>query len=142
MIVFGRHLIPWLEAVLGDGVDPETMCFASLDSAGAPTAVFGFSGWRDNDVEGTLVAIPGGVTRAMLRACARYVFGTMNCDRLTIRVRADNTAMRALSPRLGFTHEGTLRAAHEGHDVLIYGMLRAECRWLPGDQNRTTEVER
>lgn len=142
MIVAGREWIPLLSAALGGEVDPETMCFAALTDNGTPAAVFGFSGWRDGDIEGMLWATPGGLTRALLRSCARYVFQQLGCDRLTIRIRADNTAMLALSARIGFVHEGTLREAFEGADVLIFGMLRRECRWLTGDQNRTTEVER
>lgn len=48
-------------------------------------------------------------------------------------VASDNNESRSLIERLGFKHEGSVRAFYEdGVDLLIYGMLRDEAiklRW-------------
>ena len=130
MITHGAHYLPILCRELGGDIDPDTVCIADTAPDGTMRAVFGFSGWSDGDIEGMLWARPGGLSRALLTACAGYVFGQLACDRLTIRIQGDNAAMLNLAPRIGFTKEGTMRAAHQGREVHIFGMLRGECRWL------------
>lgn len=130
MIRYGDQYRAVLERFIGDGVDPESVCIARLDETGCPVAVFGFAGWDGDSIEGMLWAEPGGLSRELLAACAWYVYAQLDCARLTIRVRDDNHAMLELAPRLGFVLEGTMRAAHQGRDVKVFGMLRTECRWL------------
>lgn len=139
MIVHGAEWVPTLAELLGGPIDPETMVIAELTEEGEPAAVFGFVDWIDGDIQGSLWSRPGGVSRRLLGICARYVFRQLGCDRLTIKVRADNAAMLSLAPRLGFVHEGTMRAAHHGLDVWIFGMLRHECRWLRDGEGASHE---
>lgn len=37
-----------------------------------------------------------------------------------------------MDKRLGFVQEGVCRKALDGKDVIIFGMLRDECRFLNG----------
>ena len=130
MIQHGACFMPMLEDALGGEIDPQSVCIADVDANGAARAIFAFHGWPDPNLEGMLWARPGGLTRALLAACADYVFRELDSDRITVKVLGDNTAMLTLAPRLGFVHEGTMRAAHQGREVHIFGMLRGECRWL------------
>lgn len=69
---------------------------------------------------------------AAIEACLlamHAAFTTLNVQRLCAMVYADNTLPMQLLKRLGFTHEGTLRAnvvdPHDGHqhDVAVFAML-------------------
>lgn len=71
----------------------------------------------------------------MTKACSAYVthaFTQLNLHRLEIRCATENTRSRAIPQRLGFTQEGTLRAAEaiEGRwlDHVVYGLLATEWR--------------
>jgi ribosomal-protein-serine acetyltransferase len=69
----------------------------------------------------------------MTRACSAvidYVFDTLNLNRVEIRCGTGNQSSRAIPERLGFTHEGTIRAGEFLYDHYIdsevYGLLKNE----------------
>jgi ribosomal-protein-serine acetyltransferase len=69
----------------------------------------------------------------MSRACRRlvdYTFGSMEINRIEIKVAAPNTKSQGIPRRLGFVHEATLREAlflHEQHyDVELFSFLRVD----------------
>lgn len=73
------------------------------------------------------------LTPAYLAACFRYPFLTLGCLRVTGVVRADNHAAQRFDEHLGFRREGVIRSAcADGSDLILYGMLRSECRYLEG----------
>lgn len=73
------------------------------------------------------------LSRAYLAACFRYPFVQMQCRRITGLVRADNTAAQRFDEHLGFRREGLLRqGCTDGADMILYGMLASECRYLEG----------
>lgn len=60
-----------------------------------------------------------------------YPFLQLRCRRITAPIAEANVAARRAAERLGFVLEGCLREAdREGGNILTYGMLRGECRWL------------
>lgn len=73
------------------------------------------------------------MTRAYLSACFRYPFVQMQCRRVTGLVRADNAEAQRFDEHLGFKREGLLRqGCTDGTDMIVYGMLASECRFLEG----------
>ena len=71
------------------------------------------------------------MTKDFLWRCFAYPFIQLQCNRITGLVRADNIAAQKFDEHLGFKREGLLRkAAKDGTDYIVYGMLREECRWL------------
>lgn len=73
------------------------------------------------------------MTPAYLSFCFRYPFIQLKCNRITGLVRADNEYAQRFDEHLGFKQEGRLRAAcADGTDMIIYGMLKEECRFLTG----------
>ena len=71
------------------------------------------------------------LTREYLFRSFAYPFLQLKCHRVTGLVRVDNLAAQKLDEHLGFVREGVLRrGASDGTDMIIYGMLRDECRWL------------
>ena len=73
-----------------------------------------------------------------LRAIVDACFDAWNLHRVWLRAEADNARAHRLYARLGFTQEGTLRAAtyREGEyvDVWVYGRLRTDRE--PGGHGR------
>lgn len=83
------------------------------------TAELGY--WIDADYEGR-----GVVTRAV-SALLDQLFGVRGIARAEIRAGAENTRSRAVAERLGFVHEGVLRAGlpvgEVRQDLAVYGLL-------------------
>jgi len=75
------------------------------------------------------------VSREHLAIAFGYPFNQLKCKRITGRVHALNFKAQRFDEHLGFIREGIERCgAADGADIILYGMLRAECRWL-GEQN-------
>lgn len=73
------------------------------------------------------------MTRAYLSACFRYPFLQERCRRITGLVRADNATAQRFDEHLGFKREGLIRqGCTDGTDMILYGMLVNECRFLEG----------
>lgn len=73
------------------------------------------------------------MTPAFLSASFRYPFMQMECRRVTGLVRADNVDAQRFDEHLGFKREGLIRqGCNDGTDLILYGMLKSECRFLEG----------
>lgn len=73
--------------------------------------------------------------RCMSRRLLRTIFTTLfgQAVRVTALVDPDNETAIEQCRRMGFVYEGMLRMGVEGRrDALIFGMLAADCRYLPG----------
>lgn len=92
----------------------------------AQTAELGY--WIDADHEGR-----GAVSRAVAALLSR-LFNECGVRRAEIRTGTENARSRAVAHRLGFAHEGTLRAASQvgsvRQDVAVYGLLSES--WADG----------
>jgi RimJ/RimL family protein N-acetyltransferase len=87
--------------------------------------------WSDGDVLMHVAgARPGWLGREFLFAAFDYPFNQQGCRRVTALVPADNAAARHFDESLGFVWEGCLRQGTPQGDLLVYGMLKSECRWL------------
>ena len=116
----------YLESRLGCALVSDAQFIANT----RPYGVAAFERWNGSDIEVHFSGERGFLTRSFLRCCALYTFVQLGCDRVTGRLPANREAGRKIAERVGFTHEGTIRRGHNGTDILIYGMLKEECRWL------------
>lgn len=86
---------------------------------------------------------PGWWTRGNLFALFWYPFGQLDCRRVTAVTKAGNEKAQRLVTKAGFRAEGRLRHAFRDDDGIIFGMLRAECRWIGGiDEQRQQAARR
>ena len=79
------------------------------------------------------IAIDGkiGLQKNFLIQLFEYPFNSLGCKRLNALIKASNQPSINLARRLGFNLEGILRnAAVDDTDLLLFGMLKGECRWL------------
>jgi hypothetical protein len=74
---------------------------------------------------------PDAITRRLLRGIFQALFS--RAVRITALVDPTNTEAEEAVKRLGFVYEGFVRLGLDGtRDALLYGMLRQDCRYLPG----------
>lgn len=86
-----------------------------------------FSG---NDIAMHVAGLGYWATPAALRVFFSYPFVQLKCQRVTAYVASKNVKCLTLVDRLGFFPEGRLREGMPNDDLMIFGMLRRECRWL------------
>lgn len=72
------------------------------------------------------------LTRDFIVRAMAYPFAQLQQRRVTALVSEHNAPSRVFTAHFGFREEGRMRAAgSRGEDVLVFGLLRSECRWLP-----------
>lgn len=81
-----------------------------------------------DDGEDWEIHAEGGWCISGARSLFRDIFSTQ--ARISARCRADNTRNIRVLERMGFKQEGRKRLT--GGDVIFFGMLREECRFLKG----------
>ena len=104
-----------------------------LERAGKLQAAVIYEGINPFNVWMSVAARPGAhwLTRTFLRVGFGYAFVTCGARAVRAYVDASNTRARALDEHLGFQVEAVLQgAAKDGGDVLIYRMLREDCRYV------------
>ena len=97
-----------------------------------------FQHWFEGKVT-IIVLDPRCMSRRVLRAIFTAAF--THARRLTAEVEPDNRRALRQVQRLGFVYEGYRRLGLEGsRDTLVYGMLKADCKYLPGYQGPTVQA--
>lgn len=87
--------------------------------------------WGDGDVCMHVGAVGNNwLNREFLFAAFDYPFTQVGCRRVTGLVPANNFAAKRFDEHLGFVLEGRMRKGTPDGDLLVYGMLKEECRWL------------
>lgn len=69
-------------------------------------------------------------SRKSLNCAFSYPFEQLQVNRVTALVECDNSRSQRFVERLGFTLEARLKHACWSGDLLLYRLLRSECRWL------------
>ena len=70
------------------------------------------------------------ITPSFLFSAFDYPFNQLGMRRITAKVKAKNSKAIAFIENLGLEYEGTMRHYFKEDDALIYGMLKANCRFL------------
>lgn len=87
------------------------------------------SNWCGNDCEMGWLGVRGWLTKDFIKMVFRYVFETLGCTRATGRIDEDNHVAISQAEKLGFVLEGRIREACPAGDVLIYGLLKRDCKF-------------
>lgn len=105
---------------------------AFYDKRGLKVA-FVYSDWHGPSISLHMAARQGALWahEVVLHHMFAYPFQQLGCRRVTSPILARNKKSVALAHALGYKQEGCLREADPaGGDLLIFGMLRSECRWV------------
>lgn len=130
--------VPRLNAGQGDW--DRASCLI-LEKDGDITAVAVYNNWYPkNSVEISIAAVEGRwLTRPFLSAVFSNPFIEWEMRRVGSSIAADNIRSIRFCEHLGFTQEGRIRqAAPNGQDLLLYGLLKSECRYLGSTCYRKT----
>jgi RimJ/RimL family protein N-acetyltransferase len=103
-----------------------------LERDGELVAGMVFEGYNGHNIWCHVAAVPGRrwLNRDFLRAAFAYPFVQCGVSRLSGYVNASNLAARRFDEHLGFEQEAVLYGAgSDGGDVIIYKMLRENCRY-------------
>lgn len=72
------------------------------------------------------------LNRAFIVHVFAYPFITCGYRRVSAMAAESNARSIKLVQHFGFVQEGRLREdTDDGSDLIVFGMLRSECRWLP-----------
>ena len=132
MIQTGEQFRAYIESELGDGSRPifsDKAVFFGVVKTNGNFGVVALDNYTHYDIE---LSYAGNhfLSRTLLAVIFNNVFIKLKCHRCTSRITADNDKAISIVERLGFVHEGTLRQAYEGNDVLVHGLLKSECRYI------------
>lgn len=84
-----------------------------------------FNIYTGPSIEVTVAALPGGITRGFIRACGRYAFDQLGCERVTFTTESPEVIN--LAQRLNAQPEGRLRNQFgKGRDGFVLGILKED----------------
>lgn len=135
-LILDQHLrvISWVAPRIGHSVEALVPGIGiGLEKNGELVAGVVYSHITPVNVDMHVASVGGRhwANREFLLTTFAYPFKQLGVQRITGFVRADNRDARRLDEHLGFVQEGVLRrAGSDGCDVIVYGMLREECRWV------------
>ena len=125
-------LLPWAEQKIGLRFRPDAKAIALLRD-GQPCAVTVYDNFSQCDCN-IHIASDGTrrwLNRAFIAECFAYPFVQLGLRRVTGLVAAKNRDALRFDAHLGFEYEGLLRRALPDDDVVVLGMLRESCRFIP-----------
>jgi len=133
-VIYGedKRIADWVGALIDEAYPPGAVGIG-LEQDGELIAGVVFDYYTGPSISMHVAAAPGRrwMTKDFLWRCFAYPFLQLQCNRITGLVRVDNLDAQRFDEHLGFKREGLLRkAAKDGTDYIVYGMLREECRFL------------
>lgn len=102
---------------------------------GRPLCGFVFNGFNRSNVDITVAAEKGGLTRGVLRDVSKYVFDQLKCRRVTATIKRSNKRALKAAERFGFKYEGVLKRYFPDADGIQFRMLREDCRWISDESS-------
>lgn len=135
-VVYGQDssILSWVAPQIGEDVlDLPGAQTIGLEEDGELIAGVLFTMYNGPSICMHVAAVPGKrwMTRDYLFRCFAYPFLQLECRRVTGLVREDNLVAQRFDEHLGFKREGVIRqGCDDGTNMLLYGMLKAECRYL------------
>lgn len=127
MIVTGENVAAYVASRLETNFYPP---FTALGVArdGAVVAGIVFNCWTGPDVQLTIAAEPGAMSRRFLRRVGLYITKELGCVRATIET--EQPSVVDMVERMGGEVEGVKRNLFgEGRDGVVMGVLKKDFRW-------------
>lgn len=133
-LIFDDHqrLLPWANNILGERFDPARTRTIGQERNGRLNAVVVFDAITERN-SCIHIATLGKhwLGRRFLPNVFDYAFNHLGLHRLTGLVPVNNLRALRFNHHLGFRYEGVIREAREDGDLVMLGMLRRECRFIP-----------
>lgn len=129
-LVENEAIASFIEGKLGAKFSPPYQAFGFVSDDNRPMCAFVFNDHTGSNIEMSVYAEPGGMTRGVLRYVANYVFNKNDCRRLTVRTKKRNKRVLKLAPRYGFKYESVMKHYYADDDAVVLRMLKQDCRFL------------
>lgn len=132
---------PWVVARAGGFYAPGSGYAMGVERGGELIAGVLFDHYyAGGSVQMHIAAEPGAhwLTWERLNLAFRYPFEYLQVKKIIGVVREDNKAARRYNEHVGFTLETRITDACPGGDLLIYTMIREQCRFLGDGDDKTT----
>jgi len=134
-VIYGQdeRVLKWVEQRTNEGTFGFGSVGLGLEEDGELVAGVAFNMYTGASISMHVAAIPGRrwMTKEFLWRSFAYPFIQLKCNRITGLVREDNLDAQRFDEHLGFKREGLLRGAClDGSNMILYGMLKDECRFL------------
>lgn len=136
-----EKMIPWASEVIGFEPRPDVKAIGWVEH-GELRAVTLFDGFSECDCNIHIATDgqPFAIRRAFIIASFMHPFVQWGLRRVTGLVPAKNARALRFDLHLGFKEEGRIRHALPDDDIIILGMLKSECVYIPPQYR--TEVTR
>jgi RimJ/RimL family protein N-acetyltransferase len=139
-LIYGQEerLLPWAAARSGASGFRRDAYSIGLERDGELCAVVAFDDFTDCNVN-MHIASDGTrrwMNKELLVAAFSYPFVQLGLRRVTGLVPAGNAQALAFDEHLGFVREGLCRHGFVDDDMVVLGMLRSECRFIPKEFRR------
>jgi RimJ/RimL family protein N-acetyltransferase len=129
-VVVDESVIGYVENKLKVKISPPSIAIGFAANDGRALCACVFNGYNHSNIDVTIVAEPGGLTRGVLRYIADYVFKQLNCQRMTAYIKKRNKRALKMAPRFGFQYEMVAKKYFRDDDAVMFRMTNDECRWL------------
>lgn len=135
-------LLQWLTQRIGvRALAADARAIGLANEAGEVVVVIGYDRFTDGDCCAHIAyeKDKGEIPPAFWTAVYAFPFIQLDLARVTSLIRTDNLPAIAFCMRQGFSLEGRIRKGDIDCDMLLLGMLREECPFLPPPNTITTE---
>jgi len=134
-VVYGEdeRVLQWMEARIDERYSRTDSVAFAMEEDGEIIGAVAYNMYTIASVSMHVVALPGKywLTKDFLWRCFAYPFVQLGCKRVTALVREDNLYAQKFDENLGFKREGLIRqGCTDGSNLILYGMLKDECRFL------------
>lgn len=129
MIVTGPDVVAWVARQTNDFGNFGCAVGIGWQRDGELVAGVAYNEFNGPNINAHIAAARA-LTRQFVRAIFDYPFNQAKVHRVTCLVGEGNAKSRRLCRHFGFTEETRLAGAHASGDLIVYRMLRNECKWL------------
>ena len=125
-----KHIAEGVGRKLGVRIFPPYFAIGFATDDKRPMAAAVFNEFNGSNIELTIWAEKGKITKGIIQTIANYVFNQLKCRRLTVRTKKRNKAVLKLALRCGFTYEHVVSRYFTDDDAVVFRMYPEDCRFL------------
>lgn len=132
MLVIGKGVVDWVAKQTNEYGNFGTDIGIGWQKNGEIVAGVAYANWNGPNIECHIASDKSRkwLTKQYLFAIFWYPFVQLDCRRITVCVGSGNKDSIRFVKHLGFQLEATLENAHPTGDILIFRLLKEECRFI------------
>ena len=130
-----KHIAEGVGRKLGVRIFPPYFAIGFATDDKRPMAAAIFNEFNGSNIELTIWAEKGKITKGIIQTIANYVFNQLKCRRLTVRTKKRNKTVQELALRYGFTYEHVVKRYFPDDHAVVFRMYPEDCRWLKRERN-------